>query len=390
MAKTDVLFIIDAWVLGGAASYLRHLCRCLMKKGMRVSVLSLGGKPEAETVEIPFHYFDAKNIGFYDRIGEILKRVDQCDPEIVVSWSAHATCEALRYVKRKKIAVQHGSTRNRLKLLLPYVPYLDSVVCVSAYIAKQVQSMVGENDRSRICYVPSGVVTEDSPPKALSVPIQIAYAGRLIEEDKRVNILPDIYDSLVSSGMDFQFHIAGDGPERNSLEKRMGVGARAEFHGRLDDRALRVLYARSHYILLPSSNEGMPLVILEAMSYGAVPVAYAIKSGVPEIVTDETGILVMRHTGKAYADSIIGLSSKPEKFKQLSNNAKALILARHSAEVSTDAWAVFFNRLVPCGIASSCEKIHPPLTHPYPIIHMWPFRSVIQWVKKQKSGIKFF
>jgi len=89
--------------------------------------------------------------------------------------------------------------------------------------------------------------------------------------------------------------IAGDGEHRGTLERltaSLELGGSVTFLGRQDGDAVRGLLARSSALVVPSTYEGMPLVILEAME-ARVPVVASAVSGIPEVVVDgETGWLV--------------------------------------------------------------------------------------------------
>jgi glycosyltransferase involved in cell wall biosynthesis len=77
--------------------------------------------------------------------------------------------------------------------------------------------------------------------------------------------------------------IIGDGPERRrlqSLADRLGLAGAVTFDGRRDQTEIRAAYARATALVLPSTHEGMPLVLLEAMAAGTPVVAAAL----PEIV----------------------------------------------------------------------------------------------------------
>ncbi|MEO1368695.1 MAG: glycosyltransferase, partial [Acidobacteriota bacterium] len=61
-------------------------------------------------------------------------------------------------------------------------------------------------------------------------------------------------------------------------------GVDARFHRWIDRADLDALYARAHFMVLPSvASEGWPKVLSEAMAWGAVPVASAISS-IPSIL----------------------------------------------------------------------------------------------------------
>ncbi len=89
--------------------------------------------------------------------------------------------------------------------------------------------------------------------------------------------------------------IAGDGEHRAALERLAGqldLGDRVVFLGRQDGASVRGLLSRARALVVPSTYEGMPLVILEAMEMRTPVVASAV-SGIPEVVVDgETGWLV--------------------------------------------------------------------------------------------------
>jgi teichuronic acid biosynthesis glycosyltransferase TuaC len=92
----------------------------------------------------------------------------------------------------------------------------------------------------------------------------------------------------------FRLVVVGEGPDRESLEKLVvenKLSARVVFLGRVDHNQLQACYCAADILLLPSSREGWPNVLLEAMACGTPVVANRV-GGVPEIVTsDQVGRL---------------------------------------------------------------------------------------------------
>ncbi len=124
--------------------------------------------------------------------------------------------------------------------------------------------------------------------------------------------------------------IAGTGP----LAERAAAAARElppgvlEYLGFLSDPAHA--YVRSAALLLPSSHEGMPLVILEAFSFGLPAIAYDIP-GVRDVVASErNGLLVEQAAGvdglERALDRLFGEAGLRER---LGRNARADYEARH-------------------------------------------------------------
>ncbi|MCY3592143.1 MAG: glycosyltransferase family 4 protein [Acidobacteria bacterium] len=108
--------------------------------------------------------------------------------------------------------------------------------------------------------------------------------------------------------------VAGDGERREALDtqcERLGLGASVHWAGRCSRSEAARLRRGAAALVVPSTYEGMPLVILEAMSDG-VPVIASAVSGIPEVVIDgETGWLVPPERSAALAGALIEAVSDP-------------------------------------------------------------------------------
>ncbi|HEX8925935.1 MAG TPA: glycosyltransferase family 4 protein, partial [Terriglobales bacterium] len=100
--------------------------------------------------------------------------------------------------------------------------------------------------------------------------------------------------SLKSAGVKARCTIAGDGPERASLEQlvaRLGLQAEVTLAGHIPRRELPSLYTAADVVVLTSRSEGIPLTLMEAMAMERVVIAPAI-TGIPELVLHgHTGFL---------------------------------------------------------------------------------------------------
>lgn len=99
---------------------------------------------------------------------------------------------------------------------------------------------------------------------------------------------------LKTRGLKFTCLIAGDGPERRSLEamiKDSGLQDEVRLLGQISHEHIPGYYTRADLVVLTSRSEGIPLVLMEAMVHQTLVLAPAI-TGIPELVSHgKTGFL---------------------------------------------------------------------------------------------------
>ncbi|MBI1852926.1 MAG: glycosyltransferase family 4 protein [Planctomycetes bacterium] len=132
-------------------------------------------------------------------------------------------------------------------------------------------------------WIPTGV-TGAAPRAAGDLPFGlepgrfVLFAARLVA-DKGVHVLIDAWRGvrtnlpLVIAG-----DAAGDAHYRRELDRRAAGDGRIRFVGYVAGAPLEALMSHAYLFVLPSSIEGMPIALLEAMSFGACPLA----SDIPE------------------------------------------------------------------------------------------------------------
>jgi colanic acid/amylovoran biosynthesis glycosyltransferase len=101
---------------------------------------------------------------------------------------------------------------------------------------------------------------------------------------------------LMARGIMFELWLAGEGPERAAIERRIderGLGERVRLLGTVPHAELLGIYRdrRADCVVLPSLHEGLSVALVEAMAYG-VPVIATGVGGVPELLENGAGVLV--------------------------------------------------------------------------------------------------
>lgn len=173
-------------------------------------------------------------------------------------------------------------------------PWMDVVIAVSERIEDEVRTRI-PSVADRLVRIPYGVPSQRAivtkPPPS---PLRVLYAGRISQAQKRILDLGAIAAQCAAENLPIQFDIAGDGPELPALRELLARAAphTTKLHGAVSPEEVNLLAASAHVLMLTSEFEGLPVVLLEAMETGCVPVVTDIRSGVRELVLhEETGLL---------------------------------------------------------------------------------------------------
>ena len=117
------------------------------------------------------------------------------------------------------------------------------------------------------------------------------------------------------------------------LKKKMtlwGMRDRVFFLGQLIPEELRDWYAASDVVVLPSSSEGLPRVLIEAQAMGKPVIAYDC-GGMPEALIDhESGYLVKTGHYAALGERVQHLMDNPGERFAMGNNGREFVLERFS------------------------------------------------------------
>ncbi len=119
--------------------------------------------------------------------------------------------------------------------------------------------------------------------------------------------------------------IAGDGPERQALERMarsLDVAPRCEFRGRVDDTTLLALYARARMVLVTAADEDYGYVALEAFLSGKPVLTVSDAGGPLEFVEDgRTGLVTPPDPGALGAALKLGWE-RPEALEEMGGRGR--------------------------------------------------------------------
>jgi FemAB-related protein (PEP-CTERM system-associated) len=196
-------------------------------------------------------------------------------------------------VKSKKTPLYHAVDRFSLKSY-------DRVICVSDKLFSEcldagvpignLCEIDNAIDLSSYNALPEKREARSSFGSSPEKPVVVAV-GRLSKE-KAFDVLIQAFADLLATGLDATLLIAGDGPERVSLQNQIAslkVEDSVRLIGHVADPC--DAYAAADVFALSSTSEGLPNSLLEAMACG-VPVVATAVGAIPSVVTDESNGLL--------------------------------------------------------------------------------------------------
>ena len=158
--------------------------------------------------------------------------------------------------------------------------------------------------------------------------LDILYIGR-IEPNKGIDYTFEACKALKNEGVKFHLNFAGkEEIEGQHIPKfKEEFGEHFTFHGIVSGEKKSEVLKKCDIFLLPSFYEGLPMSLLETMSFGQVPVVTPVGS-IPTVVTDNiNGLFINIKNTADIVGAIKKLTADKEFCAALSQKAKKTIIA---------------------------------------------------------------
>ncbi|MEZ5079028.1 MAG: glycosyltransferase family 4 protein [Solirubrobacterales bacterium] len=208
------------------------------------------------------------------------------------------------------------------------------VLAVSAKTATAIEACFG---RRGIGVVPNSA--PPLPPQARPLDPggeaenRVLYLGGFANPVKGGEPLLEALSRVAAEHPDTSFALAGPGDPPPRLLELIGAAGNVEWLGWLDPAAKADELARSAIFVLPSLSEGLPVALLEAMTWGRAIVATGV-GGVPDVVADGSdAIIVPPADVAALAVAIEALAADPGRRGALGAAARERAAALNEVEV---------------------------------------------------------
>ena len=231
--------------------------------------------------------FEDAFIGTDERPGAVRRAIEDLDPDLIICHHLFLLTALVRrhFPDRKIAGISHGTDLRQMvncdnlrELVRPEIAKLDMAFALHDEQRAQIMEIFGM-DASRVKVIGSGYNdklfnTEGRKARAHDEPVRLTYGGKI----SRPKGVPEMIAALSRLAEDkdvppFTLTMAG-GCQDEALKDRLEeLPSWAEWRGQIPQPALAELLRRTEIFVLPSYFEGLPLVLIEAMASGAVPVS---------------------------------------------------------------------------------------------------------------------
>jgi glycosyltransferase involved in cell wall biosynthesis len=232
-----------------------------------------------------------------------------------------------RLLKKATVVTVHGGdfipfSHKHRRLATGVLRRAHVVICLRRDVLDRVRQIAPQ---TRVELVPNPVVVPEDSPGADETEELVLFAGRLGVR-KGVDVLWRAW-RLVSEARP-QARCIMVGP---AYDYTVAPTPRLEVRGAVDAKAMSDLLRSARVIALPSYSEGMPMILLEAMSHGRPFVGTPV-GGIPELA-DAGGMLVPVGDEVALAECLIEMLANRELARSIGERGRGFVRATRSVEL---------------------------------------------------------
>lgn len=174
---------------------------------------------------------------------------------------------------------------------------------------------------------------------------RLLFVGRLSAQKGIEHFLHALAAMKTQASVD----IVGDGPNRSSLEelaKQLGIGPRIRWHGHLSHSDLPRFYQRASAVVVPSIDEGLGLVAVEALLCETPVVAFD-SGGLRDVIQhDKTGLLVKPGDRVALASALDDVLGRDGRGSDLGRAGRLYALSAFAPESVARRYAGIYRQVL--------------------------------------------
>ena len=220
-------------------------------------------------------------------IGAVSRAVEDLDPDVIICHHLFLLTALVRkhFPDRKILGISHGTDLRQMRncdnlrdMVRPFIHDICMALALHDEQRRQIIDIFGM-DESKVAVIGSGYNdklfnTDGRTPRGSKDPARICYAGKISRPKGVPEMLAALERLADEDGMPpFELTMAGGCQDEVLKASLDSLPDYVTWLGQIPQPALAELLRRSDIFVLPSYFEGLPLVLIEAMASGAVPVS---------------------------------------------------------------------------------------------------------------------
>ncbi|MBN1543379.1 glycosyltransferase [candidate division KSB1 bacterium] len=248
-------------------------------------------------------------------------------------------------LKNRAYEILDRTCLNRFDQIVAVSPALEAQVLAHGITRSKVQMILNGIDTVRFAKLSNTSPLKNSFSLPLEAPI-ITTIGRLTEQKGHLYLLQAV-PSILRSRPDIHFLIVGDGHLKEKLQKSIQdlsisnsvhlVGAHKDIPG---------ILALTDIFVLPSVDEGLPMVILEAMAAGKPIVATKVGGVAKAVEHNQTGLLIEPRDPHVLAIALLDLLQDINRCRALAQAAQRKAKADFSSAAMGSRYLEIYRTIV--------------------------------------------
>jgi glycosyltransferase involved in cell wall biosynthesis len=352
-----IIFLINDIHLGGGGERVtKNLANAFVRLGYQVSIISLC-HPKFDSfhadldsnITVSYLRSDKTKFNLINKLHALYlinKVINRKAKSIYLGIGTYPSI-LLGAILRKKNIVSVGCMHGSYSALSGfwkyltrrYFPRLNWIVSLTEY-----DKVILKTINNNVVVIPNCTHFMTDEVASLDTPKMLAL-GRLSKEKDFFRMI-DLFEKFSSQHNEWTLTLRGDGPLRDDLISyilKKGLNSRIILLTPTSE--VEEEYLTASIVLLTSLNEGLPMVLIEAQTFGVPVISFNCLTGPAEIIKDgETGFLVEQEANEEFLEKMELLASDKELRKRMGENAVRNAV-RFREEQVIRQWKMFLEQI---------------------------------------------
>jgi glycosyltransferase involved in cell wall biosynthesis len=346
-----IALVISSLMMGGLEGVVFNLGKRFIAHGFDVEIIEIlkEGEWKPYFLENNFKVVSITKkplktaIRHANQIGDYLKKFDiillneaPYAQSVIGKLPPNVRIYPILHLNLQSIAYNAAGNIGQWNKIIAVSPFLKT------YILKEID-WVRETD---VIIIPNGIDTREFTPinKKANTKKKIIYLGRLCEE-KGVLLLPEIISKLKDESLVEKLDVYGSGPMEKALKDKIDdlkLNNKIFLRGPIAHDQVNKIFGNYDILIMPSNKEGHPIVLLEAMACGLIPIVSRLEGSTDIVVKNKINGYLCEPGNTDQFATTLQFAIKSDSLPGMSIEARRTIEDKYSIEHMVESYLNLF------------------------------------------------